>query len=56
MIIDQPGERVVVCFECGWRESAPSLAPAVQRMADHSIETGGDDLLVIPVEKISMLK
>jgi hypothetical protein len=56
VIIDQPGERVVVCFGCGWRGVGASLAPAVQRMADHSIEIGCDDLLVVAVEKISMLK
>jgi hypothetical protein len=58
VIIDQPGERVVVCFACGWRESAPGLQPACQAMADHSIEAGcsSDDLLVIPADRVHLLR
>ena len=57
MIIDQPGERVVVCFACGWRESAPSLRPAAKKMTDHSIEVGCscDDLLIVPADRIHLL-
>ena len=57
MISDQPGERVVLCFACGWRESSPSLAPACQAMADHGIEAGCsfDDLLVIPADRMHLL-
>jgi hypothetical protein len=55
MIIDRPGERVVCCFGCGLRQSAPSLAPACQAMVDHSIEVGCDDLLVIPADRMHLL-
>ncbi len=46
MISDQTGERVVVC---GWGESAPSLAPAVQPTADttaveHETKRSGEDV------------
>ena len=56
--VDTPGERVACCFACGWRELAPSLRPAVQKMADHSIEAGCsfDDLLVIPADRMHLLK
>jgi hypothetical protein len=58
VISDQPGERVVVCFACGWRQSAPSLRPAVQKMADHSIKAGcsSDDLLVVPADRLHSLR
>jgi hypothetical protein len=59
VVIDRPGERVVVCFACGWRESAtPSLRPAVQKMADHNVEVGcsTDDVLVVPADRIQLLR
>ncbi len=57
MVIDRPGERVVVCFAYGWRESSPSLAPACQAMADHSIKAGcsSADLLVVPADRLHLL-
>ena len=58
MTSDRPGERVVVCFACGWLESAPSLRPAVQKMADHSVEPecSSDDLLVVSADRMHLLR